>query len=128
MGAYGALRSKSIALGKAMTDLQFAAKPKHILAAVHTQPAKENEKGHMEITYSGEVLPAIEGSYRELIAGEFDLVLHTKVSKGYNKPTAYQVETATNARRHNKIRLAPALDVGVLENDFETVMRKVLES
>jgi len=128
MGAYGALRHKSIALGKAVTDLQFAKKPKHVLAAIHTQPAKEDEKGHATVTYSGEVLPAIEGSYRELIAGEFDIVLHTTISRSFKEGTSYGVEVVTNAKRHNKIRLAPALEVKTLPNDFGKVMKVILEA
>jgi hypothetical protein len=128
-GAYGRLRDQQRRITKLITSLQYAKKPKHVLVACHVQPAKEDERGNREVTFSGEVLAALDGSYREHIAGEFQLVLHTRiemVGDSYkDKEASYKVEVASNVKRHNKVALAPALK-GMLDNDYGTVMEAVL--
>ena len=130
-GAYGRMRDMQRRITKLITSLQYAAKPKHVLVACHVQPAKEDERGNREVTFSGEVLAALDGSYREHIAGEFQLVLHSRIvmeGESYkDKKASYQVEVASNVKRHNKIALAPALE-GMLDNDFGVVMEAVLDA
>src|SRR5690606_36207103 len=79
---YGALRHKLEEFTLALTALQFAPRPKHVIVSVHTQPAKEDtvRKGETKesadnrargIEYEGTVLPMIEGGYRTKFTGDF---------------------------------------------------------
>jgi hypothetical protein len=136
MGFYGALRYKLREVTQALTALQYAPKPKHVLVSVHTQPAKEDQvrKGQViestdkrshGVEYEGNVLPMIEGGYRYKFAGEFDVVVFSDIritKEIVNRRTvdkvSYIVQVSPDAERHAKQSLSALLTEREMPNDF----------
>lgn len=141
MSFYGTLKYKLAEVVDAMTALQFAPKPKHVIVTVHTQPAKEDssrpngpapaDKTGAGVEYEGRVLPAIEGGYRRVFAGEFDVVMfsdvRTKRRFVTGKPPVEEVEyflqATPDADRHAKSVLGPVLATKEIPNDFGEMLR-----
>ena len=143
-GFYGSLKYRLKEFTQALTALQYAEVPKHVLATVHTQPAKDDEPGQPDrvgkgIEFEGDVLPMIEGGYRREIASEFDAMLFSGVRYDWVETKAngkvsrvqkpiYFVQVQPNAERHSKVAIAPLLGGRELPNDFETFIRAVQEA
>ncbi len=140
-GVYGTLRHRLKEITQALTALQFAKVPKHVLVAAHVQPAKEdvqlsrNQGGGTKrsqdhasegIEYEGNVLPMIEGGYRREFASEFDVVVysdvvHRKVPVPGSAPrteSSYVLQVAPDVDRHAKHVLGPLSSTGPIRNDF----------
>ena len=149
---YGALKYKLKEFTQALTALQYADVPKHVLATVHTQPAKEDQPATKNrparvssdkiakgVEFEGDVLPMIEGGYRREIASEFDAMLFSGVRYDWVETKAngkvsrvqkpiYFVQVQPNAERHSKVAIAPLLGGRELPNDFEVFIRAVQEA
>lgn len=140
LGYYASMRKLMKELVTGLTGLASPdlPRPKHVFAAVHAQPTKEEDVKGKEttegrakgISYFGEALPMIEGGYRQDIAGEFDIVGYTtvkhenKVTAGkLEKKTSYLVQLAPDAERHAKIGLVSTL----IEKDFPNDLREILK-
>jgi hypothetical protein len=127
--------------GLASPDLP---RPKHVFVSVHAQPAKEDdikgnataEKEAKGITYFGDVMPALEGSIRQEVAGDFDIVGYTtvkhenvKIQEGakvrFERKTSYLVQLTPDNERHAKVRLARGLEKE-MENNLPKLLRAVL--
>lgn len=145
MGFYGALRYKLREVTQAFTALQYAPKPKHVLVAVHTQPAKEDQvrKGTVVestdnrshgVEYEGNVLPMIEGGYRYKFAGEFDIVAFSDIritKKIVDRKSVdvveYIAQVSPDNDRHAKQSLAAVFANKELPNDFAEFL-KILQN
>jgi hypothetical protein len=146
-GLYGSLRQKLEELTGALTALQFAPKPKHVLISVHTQAPKDDIQlsqrqggGTKESTdnraqgveYEGKVLPMIEGGYRTKFAGDFDLVVfsdvkHEKklVDRKMVESVEYVVQVAPDPDRHAKQTLGSVFAEKTLPNDFAAFLAHI---
>ena len=129
MGFYGELRPKLIEVTRCITQLQFAARPKHVIVTVHMQPIKEEapaKKGEVAKKaqdkkaqgwmFEGGALPAFEGSAKYLWASEFDAFLLSDVVTRFDsklKPprsvTEYVIQVRPDNERHATIAFLPAL-------------------
>jgi hypothetical protein len=146
-GFYGSLRYKLREVTQALTALQFAPKPKHVIVSVHTQPAKEDtvQRGGIVkessdnraqgVEYEGSVLPMIEGGYRHKFAGEFDIVVfsdikHTKalVDRRQVESVEYVVQVSPDPDRHSKQTLAAVFSEKTLPNDFAAFLAVIKEA
>ena len=134
---YGSLKHKLSNFTSTLVGLSSPALsvPKHVLVAVHAQPTKEEEReGGAGITFEGEVMPMIEGGHRHDFAGEFDLVVYTRIkhtsqiiNKKLVKGVAYVAQIGADSKRHAKIALAPRLSEVEVENDISTILELVFE-
>lgn len=139
---YGAFKAKLMEITKALTLLQFASTPKHVIATVHTQPVREETttsraerqatgattKAHSDarargVVYEGNVLPAFDGSYKYYFAGEFDAQLFTDIvyendKKTFKRVPRYVAQVVPDQDRHAKIALVSGLDTSVVDNSF----------
>lgn len=145
MGFYGALRYKLREVTQALTALQFAPKPKHVLVSVHTQPAKDDQQRAGQVIesadnksqgveYEGTVLPMIEGGYRHKFAGEFDIVVFSDiehkteiVDRKSVKTSRYVVQVAPDADRHAKQTLGSVFADKTMPNDFAAFLAHIRE-
>lgn len=143
---YGALRYRLRDLVQTLTTLASPALsvPKHVFVAVHAQPTKEEDikknptaEGKAKgVSYFGDVLPTIEGSYRQDIAGEFDMVGFTtirhrseQVRPGkFERKTNYLVQLRPDSERHAGVRLAPALEEKEFPNSLPVILQAVVDS
>jgi hypothetical protein len=145
---YGAKKKVYERVIPAITGLTHAQVPKIVIAAIHTQPTREEaptsgrgggSKPHADkiargVVYEGDVLPAMEGSARYLFNAEWDLVLFTHIERkpgkgmGAAPTTEFQVQVRANKQRHAGIALAPMLDEQYLPNDFPTLLEKIEEA
>lgn len=141
MSFYGALRYKLKEVIQALTVLQYAPKPKHVLVSAHTQPAKEESRGGntaadkaaQGVEYEGKILPMIEGAYRREFAGEFDIVLFSDIQitkrlvpgKPPVEETAYVLQAQPDAERHAKSILGPVLNTKFIPNDFKVLLELI---
>jgi len=127
---YGSLKYRMKNFTQALVGLSSteAARPKHVLAAVHAQPLNDEEvaKG---IKALGNIQPMIEGSYRYEVGGEFDVVGYTRVSHGMEKDASgklarvakYEIQFNADNDRHAKIAIAPRLLDRYLPNDMKRI-------
>jgi len=135
-GFYGSLKHK---LGNFTATLVGLASPalacpKHVLVAVHAQPAKDDEKaGGVGVSFEGEVMPMIEGGHRHDFASEFDICVYTrikheaKVVKGkLQKEVQYMIQVGADAKRHAKIALTKRLEVNEVENNLPKLLKLLL--
>lgn len=142
---YGSLKHKLTEITQALTALQFAKKPKHVIVSVHTMPAKEDtvlsakqgggtkesaDNRAQGIVYEGNVLPMIEGSYRMKFGGEFDAVFfsdieHTTeiIDRKSVKTSRYVIQVAPDAERHSKQTFGPIFAERTLPNDFAAILQ-----
>jgi len=75
-GFYGSLKHRLSNFTSTLVGLSSPAliQPKHVLVAVHAQPAKESEKeGGAGISFEGEVMPMIEGGRRQAKPSDLSL-------------------------------------------------------
>lgn len=147
-GYYGELKFKLEEVTQALTALQFAPKPKHVLVSVHVQAPKEDTQlsraqggGTKEsqdnrkagIEYEGNVLPMIEGGYRTKFAGEFDIVLFSDIKHGAPVWDAtakrsvaplpeYIVQIQPDADRHAKQTIGAVFANKEIPNDFGALL------
>lgn len=141
LGYYSSMKSKMKDLVTTLTGLASPdlPRPKHVFVTVHAQPAKEDdikgkataEKEAKGISYFGDVMASLEGSYRQEIAAEFDIVgfstiKHDVVRDGtkMTRQTRFVVQLAPDNERHAKVRLAP----GLLEKELPNNMKGILEA
>lgn len=132
-GFYGALKYKLKEFTQALTALQYAAKPKHVLAAVHTQPASEEESERGKaVGFEGDVLPMIEGSYRQEIASEFDVVVFSGFKEevvrqggSVKRERRYFIQVTPSSERFAKIALGPMLTQAQIPNDFGALLKAI---
>jgi hypothetical protein len=116
-------------------------RPKHVFVTVHAQPAKEDdikgnataEKEAKGVTYYGDVMPSLEGSYRQEIAADFDIVGYTSinhttsvVSGKMQKETKFLVQLAPDKDRHAKVRLVHGIDKE-MPNNLPAILRAIIE-
>lgn len=135
-GYYGALKAKSKELTEAVTALAYASRPKHVIMTMHTQPAKEDEASQKKgIEFEGSVMAAIEGGHRDVIAGDFDVVLYTDiknerklVSGKMQESTNFVLQVRPDHERHAKIALGPLLDVKEIPNDLSVLFKMLVAS
>lgn len=147
LGYYSSMKARLKDLVTTLTGLASPdlPRPKHVFVSVHAQPAKEDdikgnataEKEAKGITYFGDVMPSLEGSYRQEIAAEFDIVGYTTVKhsteqiREVGKPmrmerrTQYLVQLTPDNERHAKVRLARGLEKE-MENNLPALLRAVL--
>lgn len=114
------------AVGK-IASLAFAPTPKNVVATVHTKVPSEDEEAKRNVEYMGTTQPALQGRIKNIIEGEFHLVMHARVVMTYDQSRReqsenYVVETRANSERHNKIALVPKLDQKTLPNDFKSIL------
>lgn len=143
---YGALRYKLEEATQALTALQFAPFPKHIVVTVHTQAAKEDtqlsraqgggtkqssDNRAQGVEFEGMVLPMIEGGYRTKFAGEFDIVVFSDIRHTSRlKPgTAtreqiqeYVIQVQPDEQRHAKQTIGAVFGHRDLPNDFGALL------
>ena len=132
-GYYGALKAKSKELTEAVTALAYASRPKHVIMTMHTQPAKEDEASQKKgIEFEGSVMAAIEGGHRDVIAGDFDVVLFTDIKNEkklvngkMQESTSYVLQIRPDHERHAKVALGPLLDVKEIPNDLGVLFAKL---
>lgn len=145
MGIYGTLKHRLKETTQALTALQYAPTPKHVVVAIHAQAPKEDQqlprsqgggvkasadKRAKGVSYEGDVLPMIEGGYRTEFAGEFDAVLFTDIRYKLDPKTRKQVpeyvlQVTPDATRHAKQALIPALAETTIPNDFGELLRLI---
>lgn len=135
-GFYGSLKHKLGNFTKTLVGLSSPAlvQPKHVLVAVHAQSAKDDEKaGGSGVSFEGDVLPMIEGGHRNDFAGEFDLVVYTRIKHGTElvnrkpvKTVRYMIQVDADPKRHAKTALTGRLDLGDLENNLPKFLEKIL--
>lgn len=141
IGFYGALKYKLKELVQAIVGLAAADHPKHVLVAVHARPLTEEDiKGKptaeakaKDVSFFGEVLPMIEGSYRQDIAGDFDLVGYTRVTHEYDsrakeRRTNYIVQVTADPEKHGGSRLGAAISEKELPNDMRSILEAFLSA
>jgi hypothetical protein len=147
-GFYGSLKHRLKEVTQAITALQFAPKPKHVLVAVHTMPAKDDtvlprsQGGGVKesqdnraagIEYEGTVLPMIEGGYRREFTGEFDIVVYSDIihertfvaGKGAVENQKYVIQVLPDKERHAKTVLGPIVAEKYIDNDFATLLNAI---
>lgn len=134
-GFYGALKHKLGNFTSTLAGLSSPslAVPKHVLVAVHAQPAKEDEKGAGGgVTFEGEVMPMIEGGHRHDFASEFDILCYSKIkhfsqfnpkTKKTEREVKYLVQVSADPKRHAKTAIGPRMDEVEVENDFEGFLK-----
>jgi hypothetical protein len=142
LGYYSSMKARLKDLVTTLTGLASAdlPRPKHVFVAIHAQPAKEDdikgnataEKEAKGISYFGDVMPSMEGSYRQEVAGEFDIVGYTTVrhevvreGAKVRKETRYLVQLTPDNERHAKVGLARGLEKE-MENNLPALLRAVL--
>lgn len=142
MRFFGEKKKKFEDMLSLLTGLTHAPKPKIVLAAIHTQPTREEDlkkKKHRDaeargILYHGSVLPAWEGSARYMFNADWDLTIYSHVERkppqkvGEAPTTEYQIQVCANKDRHAGIALAPMLDQAYLPNDFPGLLKKIEEA
>lgn len=135
-GYYGSLRYKMQEFIENLVGLADPSmkRPKHVFCAVHAQPAKDDEKSEsMGVEFEGSVLPMIEGSFRQKIAGEFDMVMYSRikhtqavVAGKMQRNTQYVVQLAADNERHAKVSF---LNLDVLKGrDFPNHLPTILQA
>jgi hypothetical protein len=150
-GFYGSLRYRLREVTKALTALQFAAKPKHVIVTVHTQAPKEDvqlsakqgggtkkssDNRARGVEYEGSVLPMIEGGYRTKFAGDFDMVLFSDIeitqelvkegARSVLKPVVrYVLQAQPDLERHAGGVLSAAFEGKTIPNDFAAILAAV---
>lgn len=143
---YGAIRSKLRDVVQALTNLTApigVARPKSVFISIHAQPTKEEDikknptaEGKAKgVSYFGDVLPSMEGSYRQDVPGEFDMVGFTFVSQTsrqvrpgkFEREVRYLVQAQPDPTKFAGVRLArlPELDY---PNHLPTVLQAVVDS
>jgi hypothetical protein len=140
---YGKMKSDMKTLVTTLTGLASPdlPRPKHVFISVHAQPAKEDdikgnataEKEAKGVTYYGDVMPSLEGSYRQEIAADFDIVGYTSinhttsvVSGKMQKETKFLVQLAPDKDRHAKVRLVHGIDKE-MPNNLPAILRAIIE-
>lgn len=138
IGFYGKLKddlkdfTQSL-VGLSSPDLDH---PKHVFVAIHAQPTKEEDIKGKEtpegkakgIQYFGDVLPMVEGGYRQDIAGEFGMVGYTTIKHDtqvvdgkIQRTSDYVVQIAADAEKHGGARYGPALSEKELPNNLSAI-------
>lgn len=124
-----------------ITGLTHAPKPKIVLAAIHTQPTREEDmknKKHADalargVLYHGSVLPAWEGSAKYLFNADWDMIIHTDVDRkpgqkpGESPTTDFRIQVSANKERHAGLALAPMFEEMYLPNDFPGLLKRIEE-
>jgi len=133
---YGSLKHKLSNFTSTLVGLSSPALvvPKHVLVAVHAQPAKDDEKaGGGGVTFEGDVMPMIEGSHRHDFASEFDIVCYSKIKHSSKiekgkliKDVEYVVQIGADSKRHAKIAIAERLAEVEIENSLPKLLGLVL--
>jgi len=128
-GYYGELKFKTQSLIKALTAL--ANHGKIVLCAWHAQSLKESDASEKGIAFEGGVLPALDGSYREILAGQFSTVVYSKLLppqfdaklKGMSD-YRYVLQVKPDKDRHAKVAGA-RVDKEYIDNDFGSLMELI---
>lgn len=147
-GFYGSLRYRLRDITKAVTALQFAPVPKHVIVTVHAQAPKDDvqlsksQGGGVKksadskargVEYEGSVLPMIEGGYRTKFAGDFDQVLFSDIEitnelvkdgarSRMEKVTKFVLQAAPDHERHAGGVLTEAIGAARIPNDFAEIL------
>lgn len=126
-GAWGDIGDLWEATMAKVSSLAFAPTPKNVVATVHTKVPSEDEQEKRNVEFMGTTQPALQGRIKNIIEGDFHLVLHSRVVMEYDSERReqverYVVEARANSERHNKIALAPALKEKTLANDFSSIV------
>lgn len=143
-GFYGNLRYKLREVTKALSTLQFAAHPKHVIVTVHAQAAKEDQQLSAKqgggtkkssdnrakgVEYEGNVLPMIEGSYRTKFAGDFDQVFFSDieitneiVDRRMQQVTKFVLQAQPDHERHAGGVLSSLFEGKTIPNDFGHIL------
>lgn len=144
IGFYGSLKYRLKDFTTALVNLAHAGKrPKHVFVAVHVQMTKEEDmKGSKTaegkakgISFFGDVLPLIEGSYRQEIAGEFDIQGHTyvkhaleRVGSKMERVAKYVVSVNADPEKHGKAAILPRLEQAEIPNSLPELFRLIEEA
>ncbi len=128
-GYYGELKFKTEALIKGLTSL--ANHGKIVICAWHAQSLKESDASEKGIAFEGGVLPALDGSYREILAGQFSTVVYSKLlPPQYDKDAGgmtdyrYMLQVKPDKDRHAKVAGA-RVEQEFIPNDFDSLMELI---
>jgi len=128
-GYYGELKFKTQTMIKALTSL--ASYGKIVICAWHAQAMKEGEASDRGIAFEGGVLPAMDGSYREQLAGQFSTVVYSKLlPPQFDAQTKkmgdyrYVLQVKPDKERHAKVAGA-RVEQEYIDNNFGALMRLI---
>ena len=128
-GYYGELKFKTQTLIKALTGL--ANHGKIVVCAWHAQSMKESDASEKGIAFEGGVMPALDGSYREILAGQFNTVVYSKLlPPQFDAKTKkmgdyrYVLQVKPDKERHAKVAGA-RVDREYIDNDFRALMELI---
>lgn len=138
-GYWGQMRQKWIEFTKAITALNFASRPKHVLSAVHAKIPHEEEKEEEGIRFWGDVIPSMGGSYKLDIGGEFHIQVFTRMEHEYDQKTReqeefYRMQVRPSPQAQTKVSLLTKEELPadrLLPNSYPqllTEMREALEN
>lgn len=71
------------------------------------------------------IVPAIAGGFRNVFAGEFDLVMFARVEKGADNKPIHYLQWQTDPKRPTKSRFAGLAPTGKIANDWKGFLDKV---
>ena len=152
---YGSLKNDLRDFTQSLVGLSSAAakRPKHVLVAIHAQPVKEENllekdpskrvtpEGHAKgVSFLGEILPSLDGSYRQDLAGEFSVVGFNGLKyemedyktpsggKGKRQVARYVVQLNADPERHAKAAIVPRLAEKEVPNSMVDIFRVIEEA
>lgn len=149
---YGSLKHRMKNFTASLVGLSSPSlpRPKHVFVAVHAQPTKEDQQLSMKqgggtkessdnraknVSFMGEVLPMVEGSYRQEMMGEFDIVgfthvKHDLVREGAKmvKKMRYVVQLDADNERHAKAALLPRGTGAEIDNNMKALFDLIEEA
>ena len=92
---------------------------------------KESDAAEKGVAFEGTVLPAIDGSYRDSLAGAFNTVVYSELLqpqfdpkiKGMSK-WRYVLKLTSDKDKHAKVAGA-RVEVEFIDNDFSSLMQLI---
>lgn len=132
-GAWGDVRELWEETADKISALTYAPTPKNVVATVHAKVPSEEERESQDVEYISDVLPSIQGSFKTLLEGEFQVVVHSRVITEFDPDereqiSKYRVEVRADSERHSKVAVAPALEAERLPNEFSAIVEAIEEA
>ena len=104
---------------------------KIVICAWHAQSLKESDASEKGIAFEGGVLPALDGSYREILAGQFSTVVYSKLlppqyDKDAGGMTDYRYMLQVKPDKDRLAKVAGArVEQEFIPNDFDSLMELI---
>ena len=102
-----------------------------VMCAWHAQSLKESDAAEKGVAFEGGVLPALDGSYREILAGQFSTVVYSKLlppqydaEAGGMSDYRYMLQVKPDKDRHAKVAGA-RVKQEFIPNDFASLMELI---